>query len=100
MNSKKGTKTMSLKERILSKIDYRLVAQEIFDLLEEEIIEKVVEEIDEQQIAADLIYDEDYKSEFIDVASGVLIKKIAEDICVDEVTSKLEKVAEDAADEL
>ena len=91
---------MSLKERILSKIDYRLVAQEVFDLLQEEIIEKVAEQIDEQQIAADLVYDEDYKSEFIDVASGVLIQKIAEDICVDEVISNLEQIAEDAADEL
>ena len=100
MNSRKRIKTMSLKERILSKIDYRLIAQEVFDLLEEEIIERVVEEIDEQQIAADLVYDEDYKNEFIDVASGVLIKKLAEDISVDEVIINIEKVAEDAADEL
>ena len=44
----KGMRT--LKERILGKIDYRAIAEQIWDRIEEEVIEKVAWNFDEDSI--------------------------------------------------
>ena len=89
---------MSLKEKILAKIDYKKIAEEVFDILEDEIVEEVDYDFDETNLAYDLV--NEYRRDFIETAKEVIIENIGQEIDVDEVTDMLKEVAIDKADEI
>ena len=97
-NNEKVERKMSLKEKILAKIDYKKIAEEVFDILEDEIVEEVAYDFDETSIAHDLV--DGYRRDFIETAKEVIIENIGQEIDVDEVTDMLKEVAIDKADEI
>ena len=97
-NNEKVERKMSLKEKILAKIDYKAIAEEVFDILEDEIVEEVAYDFDETSIAHDLV--DGYRRDFIETAKEVIFENIAQEINVDEVTDMLKEVAIDKADEI
>ena len=97
-NNEKVERKMSLKEKILAKIDYKKIAEEVFDILEDEIVEEVAYDFDETSIAHDLV--NEYRRDFIETAKEVIFENIAQEIDVDEVTDMLKEVAIDKADEI
>ena len=97
-NNEKVERKMSLKEKILAKIDYKKIAEEVFDILEDEIVEEVAYDFDETSIAHDLV--DGYRRDFIETAKEVIFENIAQEIDVDEVTDMLKEVAIDKADEI
>lgn len=48
-------KVMSVKERILEKLDYKIIAEKVYDLLGEELTQYVADRIDEDYIAENLV---------------------------------------------
>ena len=97
-NNEKVERKMTLKEKILAKIDYKAIAEEVFDILEDEIVEEVAYDFDETSIAHDLV--NEYRRDFIETAKEVIFENIAQEIDVDEVTDMLKEVAIDKADEI
>ena len=97
-NNEKVERKMSLKEKILAKIDYKKIAEEVFDILEDEIVEEVAYDFDETNLAYDLV--NEYRRDFIETAKEVIIENIGQEIDVDEVTDMLKEVAIDKADEI
>ena len=97
-NNEKVERKMSLKEKILAKIDYKKIAEEVFDILEDEIVEEVAYDFDETSIAHDLV--DGYRSDFIETAKEVIVENIVQEVDVDEVTDMLKEVAIDKADEI
>ena len=97
-NNEKVEKKMTLKEKILARIDYKAIAEEVFDILEDEIVEEVAYDFDETSIANDLV--NGYRRDFIETAKEVIFENIAQEIDVDEVTDMLKEVAIDKADEI
>ena len=97
-NNEKVERKMTLKEKILAKIDYKAIAEEVFDILEDEIVEEVAYDFDETSIAHDLV--DGYRRDFIETAKEVIFENIAQEIDVDEVTDMLKEVAIDKADEI
>lgn len=84
---------MSLKERILNKLDYRSIAEQIYDRLEREIIDDVVCYIDEDQIVEDMVCN--YKNEYLEVAREVVAESIAEDIDANEIEDHFKEVVQE-----
>ena len=97
-NNEKVERKMSLKEKILAKIDYKKIAEEVFDILEDEIVEEVAYDFDETNLACDLV--DMYRRDFIETAKEVIIENIGQEVDVDEVTDMLKEVAIDKADEI
>ena len=97
-NNEKVERKMSLKEKILAKIDYKKIAEEVFDIIEDEVVEEVAYDFDETNLAYDLV--NEYKRDFIETAKEVIIENIGQEIDVDEVTDMLKEVAIDKADEI
>lgn len=97
-NNEKVERKMTLKEKILARIDYKAIAEEVFDILEDEIVEEVAYDFDETSIAHDLV--DGYRRDFIETAKEVIIENIGQEIDVDEVTDMLKEVAIDKADEI
>ena len=97
-NNEKVERKMTLKEKILAKINYKAIAEEVFDILEDEIVEEVAYDFDETSIAHDLV--NEYRRDFIETAKEVIFENIAQEIDVDEVTDMLKEVAIDKADEI
>lgn len=97
-NNEKVEKKMTLKEKILAKIDYKAIAKEVFDILEDEIVEEVVCDFDETNLAYDLV--DMYRRDFIETAKEVIVENIGQEVDVDEVTDMLKEVAIDRADEM
>ena len=97
-NNEKVERKMSLKEKILAKIDYKAIAEEVFDILEDEIVEEVAYDFDETNLACDLV--DMYRRDFIETAKEVIIENIGQEVDVDEVTDMLKEVAIDKADEI
>ena len=97
-NNEKVERKMTLKEKILAKINYKAIAEEIFDILEDEIVEEVVCDFDETNLAYDLV--DMYRSDFIETAKEVIVENIGQEVDVDEVTDMLKEVAIDKADEI
>ena len=97
-NNEKVEKKMTLKEKILAKIDYKAIAKEVFDILEDEIVEEVAYDFDETSIAHDLV--NGYRRDFIETAKEVIVENIGQEVNVDEVTDMLKEVAIDRADEM
>ena len=89
---------MSLKERILNKLDYRSIAEQIYERLEKEIIDDVVYYIDEDQIVEDMIYG--YKSNYLEVAREVVAESIAEDIDANEIEDHFKEVVQEKVDDM
>ena len=89
---------MSLKERILNKLDYRSIAEQIYDRLEREIIDDVVCYIDEDQIVEDMVCN--YKNEYLEVAREVVIESIAEDIDASEIEDHFKEVMQEKVDDM
>ena len=89
----KVERKMSLKEKILAKIDYKKIAEEIYEILEDDIAEEVADSFDEIEIAYDLIGS--YRSDFIETAREVIVENIEQEINVDEVSDYLKEVAID-----
>ena len=96
--NEKVERKMTLKEKILAKINYKAIAEEVFDILEDEIVEEVAYDFSETSIAYDLV--NGYKRDFIETAKEVIFENIAQEIDVDEVTDMLKEVAIDKADEI
>ena len=97
-NNEKVERKMTLKEKILAKIDYKAIAEEVFDIIEDEIVEEVAYDFDETNLAYDLV--NEYRRDFIETAKEVIIENIGQEIDVDEVTDMLKEVAIDKADEI
>ena len=97
-NNEKVERKMSLKEKILAKIDYKKIAEEVFDIIEDEIVEEVAYDFDETNLAYDLV--NEYRRDFIETAKEVIIENIGQEVDVDEVTDMLKEVAMDKADEI
>ena len=97
-NNEKVEKKMTLKEKILAKIDYKAIAKEVFDILEDEIVEEVVCDFDETNLAYDLV--DMYRRDFIETAKEVIVENIGQEVDVDEVTDMLKEVAIDRANEM
>ena len=97
-NNEKVERKMSLKEKILAKIDYKKIAEEVFDIIEDEIVEEVAYDFDETNLAYDLV--NEYRRDFIETAKEVIIENIGQEVDVDEVTDMLKEVAIDKADEI
>ena len=97
-NNEKVERKMTLKEKILAKINYKAIAEEVFDILEDEIVEEVAYDFDETSIAHDLV--DGYRRDFIETAKEVIIENIGQEVDVDEVTDMLKEVAIDKADEI
>ena len=96
--NEKVERKMTLKEKILAKIDYKAIAKEVFDILEDEIVEEVVCDFDEINLAHDLV--DMYRRDFIETAKEVIVENIGQEVDVDEVTDMLKEVAIDKADEI
>ena len=92
----KVERKMSLKEKILAKIDYKKIAEEIYEILEDDIVEEVANSFDEMEIAYNLI--DGYRSDFIETAREVIVENIEQEIKVDEVSDYLKEVAIDKID--
>ena len=92
----KVERKMSLKEKILAKIDYKKIAEEIYEILEDDIVEEVASSFDEMEIAYDLI--DGYRSDFIETAKEVIVENIEQEINVDEISDYLKEVAIDNID--
>ena len=86
---------MSLKERILNKLDYRSIAEQIWDRLEDEIIDEISYSLDEDSIVDDMIHH--YKNDYIDVAKEVLIEEFCQDISSDEIEDHIKEIAREKA---
>ena len=97
-NNEKVERKMSLKEKILAKIDYKKIAEEVFDIIEDEVVEEVAYDFDETNLACDLV--DEYRRDFIETAKEVIIENIGQEVDVDEVTDMLKEVAIDKADEI
>ena len=97
-NNEKVERKMTLKEKILAKINYKAIAEEVFNILEDEIVEEVAYDFDEINLAYDLV--NEYRRDFIETAKEVIFENIAQEIDVDEVTDMLKEVAIDKADEI
>ena len=97
-NNEKVERKMSLKEKILAKIDYKKIAEEVFNIIEDEVVEEVAYDFDETNLACDLV--NEYRRDFIETAKEVIIENIGQEIDVDEVTDMLKEVAIDKADEI
>ena len=54
-NNEKVERKMSLKEKILARIDYKAIAEEVFNIIEDEVVEEVAYDFDETSIAHDLV---------------------------------------------
>ena len=89
---------MTLKEKILAKINYKAIAEEIFNILEDEIVEEVAYDFNETNLAYDLV--NEYRRDFIETAKEVIVENIGQEVDVDEVTDMLKEVAIDKADEI
>lgn len=98
INNEKVERKMTLKEKILAKINYRAIAEEVFNILEDEIVEEVVCDFDEINLAYDLI--DGYRRDFIETAKEVIVENIGQEVDVDEVTDMLKEVAIDKVDEI
>ena len=96
--NEKVEKKMTLKEKILAKINYKAIAEEVFNILEDEIVEEVVCDFDETNLAYDLV--NEYRRDFIETAKEVIVENIGQEVDVDEVTDMLKEVAIDKADEI
>ena len=97
-NNEKVERKMSLKEKILAKIDYKKIAEEVFDIIEDEVVEEVAYDFDETNLACDLV--DMYRRDFIETAKEVIVENIGQEVDVDEVTDMLKEVAIDKADEI
>ena len=96
--NEKVERKMTLKEKILAKINYKAIAEEVFNILEDEIVEEVAYDFNETNLAYDLV--NEYRRDFIETAKEVIFENIAQEIDVDEVTDMLKEVAIDKADEI
>lgn len=93
---RKEVKMSSLKESILKKIDYRKIAESIYDRLEIEIIEEIVREFDEDSIAYNMA--ENYRDDYLEIAKDVAPDIIMEDISTDDVSSEFKEVLRERLD--
>ena len=96
--NEKVEKKMTLKEKILAKINYKAIAEEVFNILEDEIVEEVAYDFNETNLAYDLV--NEYRRDFIETAKEVIVENIGQEVDVDEVTDMLKEVAIDRADEM
>ena len=97
-NNEKVERKMTLKEKILAKINYKAIAEEVFNIIEDEVVEEVAYDFDEINLAYELV--DMYRRDFIETAKEVIIENIGQEIDVDEVTDMLKEVAIDKADEI
>ena len=96
INEKKEVKSMrSLRERVLGKVNYKSIAEQIWDRLEDEIIEEISYSLDEDSIVDDMIHH--YKSDYIDAAKEVLIEEFCQDISSDEIEDHIKEIAREKA---
>ena len=86
---------MNFRERVLGKVNYKSIAEQIWDRLEDEIIEEISCSFDEDSIVDDMIYH--YKSDYIDVAKEVLIEEFCQDISSDEIEDHIKEIAREKA---
>ena len=91
----KGMRT--LKERILAKVDYKAIAERIWDNIVDDVVDKVASNFDEDNIAEDFIYN--YRSELIEQASEVIIEEFNEEISVSDIEDEIRDIARDLANE-
>ena len=97
-NNEKVERKMTLKEKILAKINYKAIAEEVFNIIEDEVVEEVAYDFDETNLACDLV--DMYRRDFIETAKEVINENISQEVDVEEVTDMLKEVAIDKADEI
>lgn len=94
----KEEKKMTLKEKILAKINYKMVAEFIYDELEDDIAEKVAYNIDEESIARDFI--SGYKEELLEVAVDVVEESLMEDVDYGDVQDSFKEYVQEQVDNM
>ena len=95
---KEEVKSMrSFRERVLGKVNYKSIAEQIWDRLEDEIIEEISYSFDEDEIVNDMIYN--YKRDYINTAKDVLIEELYEDISSSEIEDHIKDIARDLVNE-
>lgn len=77
-NNVKEGNCMSLKERILEKLNYKRIAEEVYNILEKEIESDVLSQIDESDIAEK--FAQEYSDSFIEYAGSIIIDSVISDI--------------------
>lgn len=83
---------MNFRERALGKVNYKSIAEQIWDRLEDEIIDEISHSLDEDSIIDDMIYH--YKRDYIVVAKKVLIEEFCKDISTsDEIEDNIKEIA-------
>ena len=93
---KEEVKSMrSFRERVLGKVNYKSIAEQIWDRLEDEIIEEISYSFDEDEIVNDMIYN--YRSDYINTAKEVLIEELYEDISSSEIEDHIKDIAKEKA---
>ena len=93
---KEEVKSMrTLKERILGKINYRAIAEQIWDRIEEEVIEEVALSFDEDNLVEDML--SGYRRDFVEVASEAIIEEFNEDIDSFEIEARIKDIAKEKA---
>ena len=71
--NEKVERKMTLKEKILAKINYKAIAEEVFNILEDEIVEEVAYDFNETNLAYDLV--NEYRRDFIETAKEVIVER-------------------------
>lgn len=82
-NKIEGVKFMSLKEKILSKLDYRKIVEEVYDSLKGDIEERVMDQIDNSDVAESLI--KNHTEEFVSSVEDLVLEEVLNDITFESV---------------
>lgn len=69
---------MSLKSKVLARLNYKKIADEIYDILESDIEDAVIENIEDSDIAETLA--KEYASDLIEIAQEIVVESISNDI--------------------
>ena len=86
---------ISLRERVMGRVDYKSIAMAIWDRLEDEIVEELACSFDEDEIVEDMI--REYRNDYIDVAKEVIIEEFYEDISSSEIEDHIKDIAREKA---
>lgn len=97
-NEDREVKEMTLKEKILNKINYREVAERIYEMLEDNIAEDVAYNFEAEDIARDMV--DGYKMDFIETAREAITESIFEDVSYDDIKDEFKEVVQEEIDNM
>lgn len=85
---------MSLMSRILSKLDTKYIANEVYEKLQEQIEDKIVERIDEDDVVDMLVntYEEDMIELFVEKGEEIVKDNLDVSEVIDDIESEVEGI--------